>query len=97
MNHINKNILYNVGSSVAPQLITPIFTILVARILTPDDYGMFAFAMALMLFFAIFKDIGMLELIIIEDRYLLDDLISLIFTIYHPKTSDNFLKWVMTT
>jgi teichuronic acid exporter len=81
MNHINKNILYNVGSSVAPQLITPIFTILVARILTPDDYGMFAFAMALMLFFAIFKDIGMLELIIIEDRYLLDDLISLIFTI----------------
>jgi O-antigen/teichoic acid export membrane protein len=52
----------------AGQLITWVVTILVIRILTPDDYGLMALAMAFIGFLSLFEEIGLGSAIIQRER-----------------------------
>lgn len=61
------------------QAIIPLFAILIARILDPADFGLFAIATAIIGFVDIIKDLGISQAIIIEQDD--SDLISMQFTV----------------
>ena len=66
------------------QLITWIVTILVIRILTPDDYGLMALAMAVIGFLSLFEEIGLGSAIVQRDRIdqrLLDQICGLLLVL----------------
>ncbi|MDD5560582.1 MAG: oligosaccharide flippase family protein [Candidatus Omnitrophica bacterium] len=76
---IVKNVGWNIGGKFLAQAIFPLFTILIARILNPDDFGLFAIAAAVIGFIEIIKDLGISQAIIIEQDD--NNLISMQFTV----------------
>jgi len=76
---IVKNVGWNIGGKFFAQAIIPIFAILIARVLDPADFGLFAIAAAIIGFIEIIKDLGISQAVIIEQDD--NDLISMQFTI----------------
>jgi len=76
---IVKNVGWNIGGKFFAQAIIPLFAILIARILDPVDFGLFAIAAAIIGFIDIIKDLGISQAIIIEQDD--NDLISMQFTV----------------
>lgn len=76
---IVKNVGWNIGGKFLAQAIFPLFAILIARILNPVDFGLFAIAAAIIGFIEIIKDLGISQAIIIEQDD--NDLISMQFTV----------------
>lgn len=76
---IVKNAMWNIGGKFFAQAITPLFAILIARILNPVDFGLFAIVAAIISFIDIIKDLGISQAVIIEHND--NDLISLQFTV----------------
>lgn len=76
---IVTNSLWNIGGKVVTIFIAPLFTILIARILQPEDYGVYGIAFAIITFIDIIKDLGISQAIIIEKEK--HDYISLQFTL----------------
>lgn len=76
---IVKNVGWNIGGKLLAQVIVPLFAILIARILDPVDFGLFAIVAAVIGAIDIIKDMGISKAIIIEhdDR----DFISMQFTV----------------
>lgn len=62
-----KNISWNILASTSTKLIKPLFSILVARILVPQDYGVLAIAIAVQAFFVTIKDLGVTSVIIVKN------------------------------
>jgi O-antigen/teichoic acid export membrane protein len=62
-----KNISWNILASTSTKLIKPLFSILVARILVPQDYGVLAIAIAIQAFFITIKDLGVTSVIIVKN------------------------------
>jgi len=83
MGILSKSIVKNVGwfilGKFTAQTIIPLSTILIARILNPVDFGLFAIVSAIIGFIDIIKDLGIAQAIIIERDD--NNLISLQFTV----------------
>ena len=96
-----KNISWNILSSISTKLIKPLFSILVARILIPEDYGVLAIAIAVQAFFVTIKDLGVTSVIIIKnDGY---DYTKLHFSIQFVTAAFNYVlillsrDWMLDT
>lgn len=76
---IVKNVGWNIGGKFLAQAIIPLFAILIARILDPVDFGLFAISAAIIGFIEIIKDLGISQAIIIEQKE--NNLISMQFTV----------------
>jgi teichuronic acid exporter len=76
---IVKNIGWNIGGKFLAHGITPLIAILIARILDPSHFGLFAIAAAIISFIDLIKDLGISQVIIIENDD--QDLISMQFTV----------------
>lgn len=67
------------------KIIGPIFSILIARLLSPTDYGLYALSVTIISFLSLFKDLGISQAIIIdhgkEDFFSLQFLIQSIMAI----------------
>ncbi|MGY5538969.1 oligosaccharide flippase family protein [Vibrio brasiliensis] len=59
-----KNIVFNIFSSFGPKAVTPLLAIFTARLLQPDDYGLFGLASALLALPIVIKDLGISNVII---------------------------------
>lgn len=69
-NNFLKNVSWNVCANISSKLIGPLMGILVARILVPEDYGVFAVATAIYALAYIVKDCGVSSAIIsISEEY----------------------------
>ena len=75
----SRNVLWNVLGGVTSKITGPIFAILVARLIEPRDYGVFAIGVAVAAFFQIGKDLGLSQAIIVDDKN--DEHLSLQFTV----------------
>lgn len=73
------NIGWNILGKMSAKAIGPIFGILVARLLLPEDYGVYGIAMAFMAFLTLSQDLGMRQAIIIAQET--EDWCSIQFTI----------------
>ena len=73
------NIGWNVLGNMSAKAIGPIFSILVARLLMPSDYGVFGVAMACMVLLNLVKDMGISQAIIVNQEE--DDWRSIQFTV----------------
>lgn len=78
-NPIISNFGWSVSGSLGAKIISPIFSILVARMLGPNVYGFFGITMALMAFIDLIKDLGLSQAVIVDHQK--EDLLSLQFTI----------------
>lgn len=77
--NIVKNAGWNIGGKFFAQAIIPLFAIVIARILDPIDFGLFAISTAIIGFIEIIKDLGIAQAIIIEQDD--NNLISMQFTV----------------
>lgn len=75
---IAKNMGWNVFGNITAKVIGPVLQIIIARMLMPEDYGVFGVAMALIAFFDVVKDLGLTQAIIVHQGD--DDDISIQFT-----------------
>ena len=73
------NSFWNIGGKVVTMFITPLFAILIARILQPSDYGIYGIAFAVISFINIIKDLGISQAIIIAKND--EDYTSIQFTL----------------
>jgi O-antigen/teichoic acid export membrane protein len=78
-NSLSRNMSWNVLGGAGAKLLTPLFQIAIARILSPADYGSFAVAMAVVYLHDVFKDLGLNDAIIAT--YQSEQEISTLFTI----------------
>jgi len=60
------NMGWNVLGNLASRAIRPVFSILVARLLMPKEYGIFGIAMAMMALLNLCKDLGLTQAIIVN-------------------------------
>ncbi|MGN7614077.1 oligosaccharide flippase family protein, partial [Magnetococcales bacterium HHB-1] len=60
-----KNILWNIAGGILGKALGPLLQILVARFLFPDDFGLFALALAVMSFLEMIKELGLTQSIIV--------------------------------
>lgn len=74
-----KDIGWNVSGGLISKAIGPVFTILIARLLTPEDYGVFGITIATIALIELFKDVGLREAVIADHGK--EDFISLQFTV----------------
>lgn len=76
---IAQNAAWNVLGSMSVTLLSPIITIVVARLLSPNDYGAFGVAVAVVSFIQIGRDFGMTQAVIVSKKN--DDFRNLQFTV----------------
>jgi teichuronic acid exporter len=74
-----QNFGWNIAGSIGTKVIGPIFSILVARILSPEAFGVFGVAVAFVAFFELFKDCGLSQTVIVDHQR--EDFLSLQFTV----------------
>jgi O-antigen/teichoic acid export membrane protein len=61
-----SNVGWNIAGNVAGKLLSPLFQILIARLLIPEDFGAYAIAVAWLAIFDIAKDWGMTQAIVVR-------------------------------
>jgi len=62
---LKKKVSWNVFGNVGGKILTPLFQVLIARQLVPQDYGVFGIAMAVTYAYDVVKDMGFTEAIIV--------------------------------
>lgn len=70
---------WNVLGSMSVVLLTPIITIVAARLLSPEDYGAFGVAMAVMALLQLGRDFGLSQAVIVSEKN--EDFRNLQFTV----------------
>jgi O-antigen/teichoic acid export membrane protein len=66
---ISRNVGWSFLGSLSIRLIVPLFSIFIARLLLPQDYGTFGIAASIIAFFSMFGDLGLSQAIIaIDDK-----------------------------
>jgi O-antigen/teichoic acid export membrane protein len=61
-----RNVRWNLVGHLGGKLLNPLFQILIARLLLPEDYGAYAIAVAWLAFFEIGKDWGLSQAIVVR-------------------------------
>ena len=80
---LKKAVIINAAAKYAKVLVNLVYTAILARILSPEDYGIVAVITVFTTFFALFSDMG-LSTAIIQNKTLTNDEVNDIFsfTIY---------------
>ncbi|MAE86048.1 MAG: hypothetical protein CMB80_25145 [Flammeovirgaceae bacterium] len=77
---ILTNLIWNIGGVVLSKAITPIFTIIIARYLTPESFGSFSLAFLIITSTDFVKDLGLTESIIVSRSKNIQEMINAQFT-----------------
>ncbi len=72
---------WNVLGNLAQKVINPIFQIFIARLLLPEEYGIFAIALSTIAFFDVFRELGLTQSIIVQQDEKVIEKIRLQFTV----------------
>ncbi len=64
--HVAANIRWNVAGTVIGRSAGPLLQVLIARVLDPTDYGVFAIAFAVVALLEVVRDVGLTQAIIVE-------------------------------
>ena len=93
-NQLRVNISWNVVGGAGARLLIPLFQLAIARFLSPPDYGAFAFAMAAVMLFDVFKDLGVGDVLIANSAKTAD--FSILFTLLIITSSSTFALGLAT-
>lgn len=93
-NQLRVNISWNVVGGAGARLLIPLFQLAIARFLSPHDYGAFAFAMAAVMLFDVFKDLGVGDVLIANSAKTAD--FSILFSLLIITSSSTFALGLAT-